>query len=65
MKYRGVSYLGKTPNVWRWTVTVGQPQMLRIGDAATEHQAEVGVREVITRSKCKRPLRSLDLKRQM
>jgi hypothetical protein len=53
MKYRGVSYSivrGNTPNVWRWSVMVGRPEMLRIGDAATEDQAELEVREVIDRA---------------
>jgi hypothetical protein len=63
MKYRGVSYSivsGKTPNVWRWSVKVGQPELLRIGDAATEHQAEAEDREVIDRTlKVQKTLRFL------
>jgi hypothetical protein len=53
MNYRGVSYSivrGNTPNVWRWSVMVGRPEMLRIGEAATEPQAEAKVHEVIDRA---------------
>jgi hypothetical protein len=52
MKYRGVSYSirGNTPNVWRWSVMVGRPEMLRIGEADTEQQAEAKVHEVIDRA---------------
>jgi hypothetical protein len=31
------------PRLWRWSVMVGQPEMLRIGEAATEHEAEAQV----------------------
>jgi hypothetical protein len=50
MEYRGVKYSvvqGSSPNVWRWRVMVGQPEMLRMGDAETENQAEIQVRDVI------------------
>jgi hypothetical protein len=53
MKYRGVAYsvvLGGPPNVWRWSVMVGKPKMLRMGDAETEHRAEIEVRGVIDRA---------------
>jgi hypothetical protein len=53
MKYRGVKYSvvqGSSPNVWRWSVMVGKPEMLRLGDAATEDQAEIQVRQVIDRA---------------
>jgi hypothetical protein len=53
MKYRGVDYSvvrGSTPDVWRWSVLVGQPEMLRLGDAATEEQADMQVRKVIDRA---------------
>jgi hypothetical protein len=53
MKYRGVSYTiirGDAPDVWRWSVMVGRLQMLRIGQAATEQQAEAGVHQVIDRA---------------
>jgi hypothetical protein len=53
MKYPGVSYSivrGNTPNVWRWSVMVGRPEMLRIGEADTEQQAEAKVHEVIDRA---------------
>ena len=33
-----------------WGVLVGRPEMLRIGDAESEHQAEVHVRAVIDRA---------------
>jgi hypothetical protein len=53
MKYRGVQYSvvqGSSPNVWRWSVMVGKPEMLRLGDAETEDQAEIQVRQVIDRA---------------
>ena len=46
MKYRGVAYSvvrGGPPGVWRWSVMVGQPEMLRMGDEETEHHAEMEV----------------------
>jgi hypothetical protein len=66
MKYRGADYSvvrGSTPDVWRWSVLVGQPEMLRLGDAATEQQAEMRVRKVIDRAlDVKEALRFLDPK---
>jgi hypothetical protein len=53
MKYRGINYSvdrGALPDVWRWRVMVGEPEMLRLGDAATEDQAEIQVRRVIDRA---------------
>jgi hypothetical protein len=53
MKYRGVAYSvvrGGPPNVWRWSVLVGQPEMLRMGDEETEHHAEMRVHVVIDRA---------------
>jgi hypothetical protein len=41
---------GSTPNVWRWLVVVGKTEMLRIGDAKSEHQAKAQVHEVIDRA---------------
>ncbi len=35
---------------WRWSVLVGQPAMLRMGEAATEEQAELNARNVIDRA---------------
>jgi hypothetical protein len=64
MKHRGVSYTvvrGGPPNVWRWSTLVGQPEMLRIGDAETERRAEAQVHEIIDRSlDVKEALRFLD-----
>jgi hypothetical protein len=51
--YRGVEFttvkcaLGGR---WRWSVLVGQPAMLRMGEAATEQQAELDARNVIDRA---------------
>jgi hypothetical protein len=53
MKYRGVAYSvvqGLSPDVWRWSLVVGQPEMLGLGEAETEDQAEARVREVIDRA---------------
>jgi hypothetical protein len=53
MKYRGVAYSvvrGGPPNVWRWTVMVGKPEMLRMGDEETEGKANRRVHEVIDRA---------------
>jgi hypothetical protein len=47
MKYRGINYSivrGSEPDFWLWIVLVGQPEMLRLGVAATEDQAEIHVR---------------------
>jgi hypothetical protein len=52
MEHRGVNYslVEGPPGVWRWTVLIGHPEMLRIGEAGSEHQAEVQVRSVIDRA---------------
>jgi hypothetical protein len=53
MKYRGVAYSvvrGSPPNVWRWTVMVGKPAMLRMGDEETEREASRRVHEIIDRA---------------
>jgi hypothetical protein len=53
MKYRGVEYSvvrGRSEGVWRWSLVVGQPEMLRLGEEETEDQAEARVREVIDRA---------------
>lgn len=53
MKYRGVEYTitqGIQPNVWRWRVMVGKPEMLRMGEATDLIHAELQVRHVIDRS---------------
>jgi hypothetical protein len=36
--------------LWRWSVLIGRPEMLRIGDADSEHKADVQVRAVIDRA---------------
>jgi hypothetical protein len=51
--YRGVEYLmvkGALRDIWRWSVRVGQPEMLRMGEASTAQQAELDVRSVIDRA---------------
>lgn len=53
MEYLGVKYSvvqGSSPNVWRWRVLVGAPEMLRLGDAKSEHQAKSQAHEVIDRA---------------
>jgi hypothetical protein len=53
MEHRGVKYSivqGVRSGVWTWNVLVGDPPMLRMGEAETEHQAEVHVRGVIDRA---------------
>jgi hypothetical protein len=53
MEYRGVKYSvvqGTSPNVWRWRVVVGKPEMLRLGDAASELHAKAQVHKVIDRA---------------
>ena len=53
MKYRGVEYTitqGTQPNVWRWRVMVGKPEMLRMGEATDLIHAELQVRHVIDRA---------------
>ena len=53
LRYRGIAYTiteGTTPDVWRWQVKVGNPAMLRIGEATTEMQAETMVKSIIDRS---------------
>jgi len=51
--YRGVeiSMVKCAPEgSWRWSVRVGQPSMLRVGEAPNEQQAELKVRSVIDRA---------------
>jgi hypothetical protein len=53
MEYRGVKYTvvqGSQPDVWRWSVLVGNPEMLRLGDETTEQKAVMEVRRVIDRA---------------
>jgi hypothetical protein len=53
MEYRGVKYAvvqGALPGVWKWSVLVGRPEMLRMGEAETEYQADLQVRAVIDRA---------------
>jgi len=42
MEYRGIKFevvQGSLPDVWKWSAMSGDPQMLRMGEAATEQQA--------------------------
>jgi hypothetical protein len=52
MEHRGVSYslVEEQPGVWRWRVSIGNPRMLRMGKAASQHQADMQVRSVIDRA---------------
>jgi hypothetical protein len=53
MEHRGIKYSvvrGSQSDVWRWSVLVGQPEMLRLGEAGTEQQAEMRVQQVIDRA---------------
>ena len=53
MEYRGVKYSvvqGTLPNVWKWSVLVGRPEMLRMGEAGTQMMAEKHVQAVIDRA---------------
>lgn len=53
MEYRGHEFdviQGNTPDVWRWSVLVGNPRMLRIGEATTEEKAVASVKQVIDRA---------------
>jgi len=53
MKYRGVEYTiiqGTQPDVWKWRVMVGKPEMLRMGEATDLLHAELQVRHIIDRS---------------
>jgi hypothetical protein len=53
MEHRDVAYAvvhDARLGLWRWSVLVGRPEMLRIGDAESEHQADVQVRAVIDRA---------------
>jgi hypothetical protein len=50
MEYRGVKYTitqGPKPDVWRWRTVVGQPEMLRTGEASSEMKAELYVKKFI------------------
>jgi hypothetical protein len=53
MEYRGVKYSvvqGTLPNVWKWRVLVGHPEMLRMGEAETQIRAEKHVKAIIDRA---------------
>jgi hypothetical protein len=52
MEYLGVKYGVQrvTPDVWKWSVLIGEPAMLRRGEAETEQQAEIEARAVIDRA---------------
>jgi hypothetical protein len=51
--YRGVQFSTvrcAAGGRWRWSVLVGQPAMLRMGEAATEQQADLNAQNVIDRA---------------
>jgi hypothetical protein len=51
MEYRGVKYAvvkDERLGLWRWSVLVGRPEVLRVGEA--EHRADVQVQFVIDRA---------------
>jgi hypothetical protein len=51
--YRGVEFSVvkcTLEDSWRWSVRVGKPSMLRVGEAPNEQQAELKVRSVIDRA---------------
>jgi hypothetical protein len=53
MEYRGVKYSvveGALPNIWKWRVLIGGPEMLRMGEAETQAMAEKQVHAVIDRA---------------
>jgi hypothetical protein len=53
MEYRGIKFevvQGSLPTVWKWAVKVGDPPMLRIGEASDQAQATARVRLVIDRA---------------
>jgi hypothetical protein len=53
MEYRGVKYSvvqGALPNVWKWRVLVGRPELLRMGEAETRTMAEKQVHAIIDRA---------------
>ena len=53
MEYRGVKYSvvqGALPNIWKWRVLIGRPEMLRMGEAETQAMAEKQVHAVIDRA---------------
>ena len=53
MEYHGIKYTitqGTQPDVWRWQVMVGRPEMLRMGEAPTQVKAEIEVSRVIDRA---------------
>jgi hypothetical protein len=53
MEYRGVKYTvvqGPLPGVWKWSLLVGRPEMLRLGEAATQVMAGEQVQTVIDRA---------------
>jgi hypothetical protein len=50
--YRGVAFSkvkSARGELWRWSVLVGEPAMLRMGEADSEQQAELNARSVIDR----------------
>ena len=52
-RYRGIAYTvtqAITPDLWRWQVKIGNPAMLRLGEAKSEMQAELQVKIIIDRS---------------
>jgi hypothetical protein len=53
MEYQGIEYTivqGSQPYVWKWSVMVGDPEVLRIGEASSEQRAEMQVRSIIDRA---------------
>jgi hypothetical protein len=51
--YRGVAFSkvkSARGELWRWSVLVGEPAMLRMGEATSEQQAELNARSVIDRT---------------
>ena len=53
MEYRGIKFevlQGSYSGIWTWSLLVGDPQMLRIGEAASEEAAVNRVKQVIDRA---------------
>ena len=53
MEHRGIKFeivQGSQSDVWKWSVFVGDPPMLRIGEAPTEQDAAAEVMHVIDRA---------------
>jgi hypothetical protein len=60
MEYRGVQYTvvqGIERGVWKWSVSLGEPKIIKVGQAKTKQDAVAAVEHAIDRALARKKLR--------